>query len=216
MVSSLHARGNRSDPLAVAKTVENQEAGPISTIAGQVSPTRPGQVHARTVGSYVPRLTRKAFEKFGFATATLLTDWAVIVGAETARYTSPDRLRWPKGYDVMDESGSAGGKGRPGATLIVRAHAGRALDVQYRAQQIIDRINAYFGYRAVAELRIVQASFESRQQPALAATGPRAIINRPPRPLAISLERIDDAPLKTALERMRAGIEGRASGQRRS
>jgi hypothetical protein len=165
----------------------------------------------------VPRLTRKAFEKFGFATATLLTDWSTIVGPETACYTSPDRLRWPKGYDVMDESGAAGGKGRPGATLIVRAHAGRALDVQYRAQQIIDRINAYFGYRAVAEIRIVQASFESRQQPSPStAAGPRAIVTRRHRSLPTSLDRIDDAALKAALERMRAGIESRGDGHGRS
>ena len=61
-------------------------------------------------------------------------------------------------------------KGRPGATLVLRVDGARALDVQYKARQIIERINAYFGYAAVAELRIVQAPM--RQLPPA----------RPPRP----------------------------------
>lgn len=204
--------GKPIGPCAVAKVVENQDRMAVAAPAPPPFAGRAGTVAARTLGSYVPRLTRKAFEKFGFATATLLTDWAVIVGPDTARYASPDRLRWPKGFDVLDEAGDVGGRGRPGATLIVRAHAGRALDVQYRGQQIIDRINAYFGYRAVAELRIVQASFESR--PAGAAdVSPRTAINRLPKTITAPLDRIDDAPLKAALERMRAGIEKRGSGQ---
>jgi hypothetical protein len=37
-------------------------------------------VPARAVGAFLPRLTRKAFEKYGFSAATLLTDWPAIVG----------------------------------------------------------------------------------------------------------------------------------------
>ena len=211
MLSTLARWGNTPDRCDVAKSVENQDRTTIAAPVPQLPAGRAGSVAARTLGSYVPRLTRKAFEKYGFATATLLTDWSVIVGPDTARYASPDRLRWPKGFDVLEESGEPGHKSRPGATLVVRAHAGRALAVQYRGQQIIDRINAYFGYRAVAELRIVQASFESRS-PVAADPTPRAVINRVPKTIAAPLERIDDAPLKAALEKMRAGIEKRARG----
>jgi hypothetical protein len=112
-------------------------------------------VPAKAVGSFVPGLTQKAFEKFGFATATLLTDWTQIVGAEIAGFTVPERLKWPRGPagDFGDEEGGE----RKGATLMLRVDPARALDVEYRARQIIDRINAYFGYRAVEAMRIVQA-----------------------------------------------------------
>jgi hypothetical protein len=196
------------DLQAVVKAVESVSAAPVASATRAVG-SGGATVPARAVGSYVPRLTRKAFEKFGFATATLLTDWSSIVGPQTARYASPDRLKWPKGFDVLDEGGEPGRRGRPGATLIVRAHPGRALDVQYQARQIIDRINAYFGYRAVAELRIIQASMESSAPPS-AMPKPREVIARKPQPIAVPLDRIDDAPLKAALERMRAGIEGRS------
>ena len=113
-------------------------------------------VAAKAVGSFVPSLTRKAFEKFGFSTATLITDWPRIAGAELASYTLPDRLKWPRGAGSADLGGEDDEGGRPGATLILRVDPARALDVEYRARQIMDRINAYFGYRAVETLRLVQ------------------------------------------------------------
>ncbi|WP_439542172.1 DUF721 domain-containing protein [Hyphomicrobium sp.] len=120
-------------------------------------------VAAKAVGSFVPSLTRKAFEKFGFSTATLITDWPRIAGAELASYTLPDRLKWPRGAANADHGGEDDEGGRPGATLILRVDPARALDVEYRARQIMDRINAYFGYRAVETLRLVQAPVSNGQ-----------------------------------------------------
>src|SRR5215470_10559346 len=111
----------------------------------------------KAVGSFLPALTRKAFEKYGFSTATLITDWVRIVGRELAVATAPERLKWPRGIAPADLEGNAPGQGRRGATLVLRVDGGLSLDVQHKARQIIDRINAYFGYAAVAELRIVQA-----------------------------------------------------------
>ncbi len=111
-------------------------------------------VPAKAVGSFVPALTRKAFEKFGFSTTTLITDWARIVGAELAQSTIPDKLKWPRGGDMIGDGDDGE---RRGATLILRVDPARALDIEYRARQIMDRINGYFGYRAIETIRLVQA-----------------------------------------------------------
>ena len=113
-------------------------------------------VHARAVGAYVPKLTRKAFEKYGFSAATLLTDWAAIVGEEIAGVAVPERLKWPRDVRIREDV-EAGAEGRPGAVLVLRVDPARALDVEYKGRQILERINGYFGYRAIAELRILQA-----------------------------------------------------------
>lgn len=115
-------------------------------------PFQPG----RAVGALVPGITRKAFEKYGFATSALLTDWPAIAGDELAAYTRPERLKWPRGVDAYGEVAD-GARGRPGATLVLRVDGPRALEVQYRQRQIVDRINAYFGYRAIDDLRLLQA-----------------------------------------------------------
>jgi hypothetical protein len=153
----------------------------------------------KAVGTFVPGLTRKAFEKYGFSAAALITDWAAIVGRDLAAYTSPERLKWPKGVDAYQETASDA-RGRPGATLVLRVDAARALEVQYKTQQIIERINAYFGYRAVSDIRLLQAALE---RPA-----PR---KRPPlQPKdAVSLPTIADEGLRAALEKLGAGIKAR-------
>ncbi|MGI9422053.1 MAG: DUF721 domain-containing protein [Hyphomicrobiaceae bacterium] len=118
-------------------------------------PRRSGD-RARAVGAFLPELTKKAFQKYGFSTATLLTDWREVVGSELATYTRPERLKWQRaGVPVLapDESGEQ----QRGATLVLRVESARALDVQYQTDQIKSRINAYFGYYAVGQIRLIQA-----------------------------------------------------------
>jgi len=71
--------------------------------------------------------------------------------------------------------------------------------VQYKARQIIERINAYFGYAAIAELRILQAPVEARLPPARPAA-------RPVEPLTHEVAHIADPGLRGALARLGAGV----------
>jgi hypothetical protein len=154
----------------------------------------------KAVGSFVPRLTRKAFEKYGFSAATLITDWPAIAGRELAAYAAPERLRWPRAVEHSPDEASETGKGRPGATLILRVDGGRALDVQHNASQIIERINAYFGYAAVKELRIVQAPLHAGSEPPRAASRPATL------PLTHEVAHVADPALRDALARLGAGV----------
>lgn len=180
-----------------------------STVTGarQLSPrmvvgARTRQPHsARAVSAYVPRLTRKAFEKYGFASAALLTDWASIVGADIASYTAPERLKWPRGVDAYSEI-EEGAERRPGATLVVRVDGPRAIELQHRAQQIIERINASFGYRAVAELRFIQAPIAV----APSRTGRPVVPFEPAASDPGELACIHDEALRAALARLQASV----------
>lgn len=153
----------------------------------------------KAVGSFVPRLTRKAFERYGFSAATLITDWPAIVGRELAAYTAPERLKWPRGVEQNQDAPGADSRGRPGATLVLRVDGGRSLDVQHNSRQLIERINAYFGYAAVAELRIVQAPVHAGQ-PVRTAPGLSA------RPLTHEVAHVADPSLRDALARLGAGV----------
>jgi hypothetical protein len=158
-----------------------------------------GLFGVKSVGSFVPRLTRKAFEKYGFSAATLITDWASIAGRELAAFTAPERLKWPRGVNRSEDETATADKGRPGATLVLRVEPARALDVQYNARQIVERINGYFGYAAVAELRILQAPVAP---PCREGQAPRPA----PMPLTREVAGVTDAALREALARLGAGI----------
>jgi hypothetical protein len=159
----------------------------------------------KVVGSFLPGLTRKAFEKYGFSTATLITDWATIAGADLAAYSVPERLKWPHRPERTEEDAAPtarrDAKARQGATLVLRVDGARALDVQYKAGQIIERINAYFGYAAVAQLRIIQAPIGA----ASSAIPPAA--TKPAEPLTQEVAHIADPGLREALGRLGANVQ---------
>ena len=169
---------------------------------------------ATAIASLVPEITQKAFEKYGFSTATLLTDWKTIVGPELAAYTFPEKLKWPKGVRLYQDSDSNSGtefggdndqKGRPGATLVLRVDGPRAVEIQYKATQIMERINAYFGYRAVAEMRVLQAPLSDQIADADDASGYRKL--DPPQSPPPEVATIENEDLRQALALMAAGIE---------
>jgi hypothetical protein len=162
----------------------------------------PRSSSTRTVGSFVPRLTRKAFEKYGFSSAALLTDWTAIVGGEIASYTQPQRLKWAGRVEASGDV-EHGAEGRPGATLVLRVDGPRAVELQYKSRQIIERINAYFGYRAVSDMRFVQAPIEGLNR-APARSGPRASA-APLGPLP-DLSAVSDRALRLALARLQANV----------
>lgn len=167
------------------------------------APARRPAVLARAVGSFVSKLTQKAVQKYGFSAAALITDWRTIVGDELARYTEPQRLKWPRGVEAYGET-EADAAGRPGATLVLRVDGARALDVQYNARQIIERINSYFGYRAVADMRLIQAPVE----PLTASSKPRDVVaGKARRPVpSTDLGHIADDQLRAALERLQRSM----------
>lgn len=160
----------------------------------------------KAVGSFVPRLTKKVMEKYGFSTAALLTDWATIVGSDLAQHTRPNKLRWPRSVEAYGET-PAEQSGRPGATLYLAVDAARALDVQYKGRQIIDRINAYFGYRAIADLRIEQVPIlaEPRQPMPRDVVAGKARPAKPP----LDLGQVADDRLRAAFERIQKGMARR-------
>jgi hypothetical protein len=163
----------------------------------------------RAVGSFVADLTCKAFARYGFSAAGLITEWAAIAGSELAAYTRPERLRWPRATDAPQ-------RGRGGATLVLRVEGARALDVQFGASQIIARINAYFGYAAVGGLRIVQGPVDAPVRPAQTAAPNAAACGRQPAArqaagepvseLPQELAGIGDVALRDALYRLGAGV----------
>lgn len=151
--------------------------------------------NGRAVGGLIPQITKKAFERFGFPAAAILTDWPQIVGADIASYTAPERLKWSKAVD--DEEQDGGRNGPQGATLVLRVEGARSLDIQYRKTQLMERINAYFGFRALADLRIVQG-------PVVAAQHKKKLRPVPPRP--IPQEGITDPNLASALAKLAGNV----------
>ncbi len=164
---------------------------------------------ATPIARFVPDLTKKAFEKYGFSAASLLTDWSTIVGPDLAAYTFPEKLKWPRAVEIYgdeaDQDVAGNKKGRPGATLVLRVDGPRAVEIQYKGAQILERINAYFGYRAISEMRVLQAPLKNPIADDAHGYQKLEPLAEPP----IELNEVENEELREALGLMAAGIERR-------
>ena len=153
---------------------------------------------ARPVGEFIARLLDPLARARGFATTTLLSEWPAIVGAELAQFTAPDRVVWPRRQQEGNEAPPARGWRQEGAILVLRVEGPRAIEVQHRSGKILERVNTYFGYRAITELRILQAPVARAEPPS----------PTPPEPLDEGVlpasAAIEDDGLRRALSRLGA------------
>ena len=97
-------------------------------------------------GSDVRRLLKPLLGKKGFIEADILSHWEDILGSSLSCGVIPTRVSFSK----------TAGKG---ATLHVTAYSGAfALEFTARKDQILEKINSYFGYSAITEIRLSQGS----------------------------------------------------------
>jgi len=96
------------------------------------------------IGINLPKITGPAMRKRGFTQARLVTDWTAIVGEKLAKEIAPQKIVFPRGSNN-------------GALLYIRVAQGFAIELQHIAPQVVDRINLFFGYRAISDLRYLQA-----------------------------------------------------------
>ena len=105
---------------------------------------------ARPLASLIEPCLKDIWRKKGFASSALLLNWAEIAGKSLAARSEPVELKWPVQAPQADP-----GTLRP-ATLVVRVEGAFALEFQYAQPQLIERINAHFGWRAVGKINIKQ------------------------------------------------------------
>lgn len=96
----------------------------------------------RAIGAESSKATSPIRRKRGFFEASVFSDWSAIVGPDLGGQCVPLRLaRGPEGE---------------GGTLHVRVTGPLALELQHLEPQVIERINGFYGFRAIARLRMHQ------------------------------------------------------------
>ncbi|MEM8791611.1 MAG: DUF721 domain-containing protein [Pseudomonadota bacterium] len=103
---------------------------------------RKGRRFHRPSQSARPRV-RTIAQNNGFAEPDVLLRWAEAVGPALSGICQPVRVSYAQSI---------------GATLLVRTDSGHAPEVEHSKTQIIERINSFYGYRAISRLKITQAT----------------------------------------------------------
>jgi hypothetical protein len=158
---------------------------------------------AKAIGAYVANMLDPIARARGFAITSLLSEWPAVVGEELASFTAPDRVVWPRRSDDGEAASPQSAWRTDGAILVLKVDGPRAIEVQHRAEQILERVNIYFGYRAIAQLRFLQAPVPKAKSPI-----PEPGSVEEPSPAS----GVADTGLAKALGRLAAGIRRKTPG----
>jgi len=147
------------------------------------------------VSDAAKKLIRKPLAKRGFAHSTLLTEWDAVVGAQIADLVRPLRL-------------SHTAKEGMGGTLVLGVLGVRALEAQHMEPAIIDRVNAHYGYRAVARIRLAQLGPDAFAKAKVELTPPQPTSEQE-MAVKTAVTPVADNDLRDALERLGRNIATR-------
>jgi hypothetical protein len=148
----------------------------------------------RRLPDLLRRLLEPAARRRGLAEANLLTEWPTVVGLHLASRCHPIRL--------------SSGSDRPGGVLVLHATGAAALELQHSEPQILERINGYFGYGAVARLRLIQAPLPKGTSGRLPAIG-RGVSAAEESEIAHAVGEIGDPGLRAALHELGRTLRSR-------
>ena len=156
---------------------------------------KPASSYPRPLAEVLRKTLTDAFAKQGFASVELVTRWPEIVGAEIAAHSQPEKIQWPR-------TPQARAAPEPG-TLLLRVEGPAALEIQHLSDVILERVNQFFGWQAVGNVRLRQAPLSRRAAPRPAAVPDPAAMTR----IAATLPEIKDQKLREALARLGAAME---------
>lgn len=188
------AHGARLKPTAAPAAAPSGDSS--APAAARSRPGARGFLHAAALAE---RPLREASAQRGFAEARVLTDWPAIAGEALSAVCTPLKVSY---------SGKSFG-----ATLIVQAEGARAAEVEMTGPRLVERVNAHYGYRAVARVKVVQTGRRAPAGLAEAAPGfarrPAADPDRAPVAAAPEIDGVSDPGLRAALERLGRRVSAR-------
>lgn len=158
----------------------------------------------RALAAVLPKVAEPALRKRGFAAVEIITHWPEIVGTEMAADSLPEKLSFPRGA-------------RSQGTLHLSANGSVALELQHLEPVIIERINTYFGYGAVARIALTQGRGPSPAAPK--ATAAEKDVSVPPDRIAeinAHTDPVEAEPLRHALRKLGSAVSVAQAKARRN
>jgi len=102
----------------------------------------------RSFGNTLPRSVKGILKKSGYNYSEIIGKWKMLVGKDISSCSYPKSIKMDKG----DTNG----------TLVLAVKRGDEITVEYSKKEIINKINSYFGYQLINEIRL--QSFNSKNK----------------------------------------------------
>ena len=104
----------------------------------------------RVFGNTLPRGLKGVLKKNGYNYSEIIGKWNTLVGKEIGNYCYPKSIKMKKG--------STNG------ILILSVKRGNEIVIEYSKKEIINKINSYFGYQLISEIKLQTSNVENKKR----------------------------------------------------
>jgi len=94
----------------------------------------------RPFGNTLPRGIKGILKKNGYNYSEIISKWSILVGKDISNCSFPKSIK-------MKNGNSSG-------TLVLAINRGDEINIEYSKRQIINKINSYFGYKLIDEIKL--------------------------------------------------------------
>ena len=98
----------------------------------------------------LPRSVKGILKKNGYNYSEIISKWNYLVGKEIASYCYPKSIKFTKT--------------NKNATLVLLVERGNEINIEYSKKEIINKINSYFGYKLISEVRLQTFSSNNKKE----------------------------------------------------
>tara|TARA_B100001964_G_scaffold232057_1_gene287396 strand:- start:721 stop:1185 length:465 start_codon:yes stop_codon:yes gene_type:complete len=101
------------------------------------------QSYFKKIGKSLPKIIDKNIKERNFVEITLIKKWKEIIGEDIAKYCWPIKIVFS---DIKNSNG----------IIFLKTKRGRSMEIEFKNDEIIEKLNQYFGYKAINKISIVQ------------------------------------------------------------
>ena len=94
----------------------------------------------RSFGNTLPRGIKQILKKNGYNYSEIISKWNLLVGKDISNWCYPKSIKMSR-------------ENKNGA-LVILVERGNEINVEYSKKEIINKINSYFGYQLISEIRL--------------------------------------------------------------
>ena len=94
----------------------------------------------RSFGNTLPRGIKQILKKNGYNYSEIISKWNLLVGKDISNWCYPKSIKMSR-------------ENKNGA-IVILVERGNEINVEYSKKEIINKINSYFGYQLISEIRL--------------------------------------------------------------
>ena len=104
----------------------------------------------RSFGNTLPRGIKQILKKNGYNYSEIISKWNILVGDEVSKCSYPKSMKMAKGNSST--------------TLVIGVERGNEIIIEYSKKEIINKINSYFGYKLINEIRLLTINSKKKKE----------------------------------------------------